>query len=1059
MAHQDQKDFALRVRNRFANLFRGARVLDCGSLDVNGNNRYLFEGGNYVGLDVVPGKNVDIVGTAHQHSEPDGTYDVVVSTEMLEHDPHWAASLCNMARLVKPGGVLLITCATTGRAEHFFGPEEWGQYYRNLTEADFRSALNIETLFDESGFEVNLRHADIYFWGLRHDPARPKRQKRRTGLRIAHVVNYAPNLSGMYGSVRELFIAEQKLGLDVGIVDDADARKIFGSYGIDGIYPKPLQFCDEADIICWHHASSDDWFNEPHRNVVMFMHGTPEFNLMTELRNNDPVLSLTVGAAANKACRAFVTMWQRHVPIWESLLRTKVDYIPCWVDLDEFRVSDRETDPKTIQIAMVDYWRLTREPFGLIMAIDWLKKHSGKKVKVDVWGLPEHPNKTWQAVLQWLVEDDTVTLKGVSQNPSADIYHKVDMILTMSTEETRVVREAYACGVPVVCGHSGLDFTQYCADSVRPDLLGEAMLRCHNELVNNTTEIRRHRRHFAEKAFNPTRAAQAAKALFERIVAENGSVNRVRHQINGRRMVQPVLDTANLIRSRMLEHKPVVYVRFGDGKILLMDGHEGWGPEAACPQRNSPELQAELKECFAGSWPGFIVGCTAGQENEGRMRRGVFARTEDDQILRDAVAKVKPAATYHNALSLAYQSVFQTGWFIDFLNRCIRPRKVAMVCSEAVATSELVRRVFNVSHFIIIPSANAYSVVDGITAEVLKAAEQYDVILSAAGPVSAALALRLCKNGFTAKGKTFLDIGSLADALAGLPSRCWIRQVGDDYRNGYATTYAGESAVDIIVLTHGQPEATKRCFASIQAHTPGRYRVIWVDNGSRPEDVAAVKEVADKFETCELLPNAENLGFSKAVNLGLQRSLATGKARHVLLLNNDIVVTPGWLERLLTAMEASGFAAIGPLTSENNPHSLDALRPLVAELPTFNGEPPEIRAERLWGRFGQQVLQSTNMVSFFCCLLSKAVIREVGSLDENLFCYGEDNDYCKRLARKGHKLGIALGAYVHHDHHVTSDSMGDGWVKEQQAKAVHYLETKWKGVPVETPVGPFWSGL
>jgi GT2 family glycosyltransferase len=254
--------------------------------------------------------------------------------------------------------------------------------------------------------------------------------------------------------------------------------------------------------------------------------------------------------------------------------------------------------------------------------------------------------------------------------------------------------------------------------------------------------------------------------------------------------------------------------------------------------------------------------------------------------------------------------------------------------------------------------------------------------------------------------------------------------------------------VDIIVLTHGQPEATKRCFTSIQEHTRGRYRVIWVDNGSRPEDVEAVKTVADQFETCELMPYETNLGFSKAVNLALQHSLETGKARHVLLLNNDVVVTPGWLERLLMTMEASGFAAIGPLTSEHNPHSLDALRPLVADLPTFNGESPEIRAERLWGRFGQQVLQSTNMVSFFCCLLNKEVVRKTGFLDENLFCYGEDNDYCRRLAAGGHKLGIALGAYVHHDQRVTASSMGPNWVQEQQRKAVEYLAKKWKSVPV-----------
>jgi len=191
--------------------------------------------------------------------------------------------------------------------------------------------------------------------------------------------------------------------------------------------------------------------------------------------------------------------------------------------------------------------------------------------------------------------------------------------------------------------------------------------------------------------------------------------------------------------------------------------------------------------------------------------------------------------------------------------------------------------------------------------------------------------------------------------------------------------------------------------------------------------------------------------------LGLLRSLSTGDASHVLLLNNDIVVTPGWMDRLLGTMESGGYAAVGPLTSEGNPHSLEALRPAVADLPTFNGEPPDARAGKLWEQYGYRALQSTNMLSFFCCLLKKSAVREVGQLDEGMFCYGEDNDYCKRLARKGHKMGIALGAYVHHDHRVTSTGMGAGWAQDQQEKAVRYLANKWKDVPADAVVGPAWS--
>ena len=872
-------------------------------------------------------------------------------------------------------------------------------------------------------------------------------------LKVAFVVNYAPGLSGMYGSVRELYFATRTLGLDARIVDDSDGKSVFGGYGKDGVTPAGFQFCDEADIICWHHAVHDDWLNEPHRNIVMWLHGTPEFNLATELASADKVLSLTIGAANAKIPKAFVTMWPRHVPIWESLLRTKVEYIPCWVDLDAFTVSPLKVDPNVIRIAMVDYWRLTREPFGLVMAIDRLKKMTSKRIEVNVWGLLEMPNQTWKAVIQWLVEDGTMILKGNTDKPMADIYHQNDMVLSMSTEETRVIREAYACGVPVVCGRTVPDVSGYCADSVHPEAVAEQILKCHNDLCANESEIRRRLRDRAETSYSPNSAARAAAKLFQSVVREHGSVNYPKYRVGGKRMVQSVKETAGTIMERMKKNEPVCYTRFGDGTLLLMSGHEGWDYW----HHQDPKLREELTACFKDFYPGYIVGCSAGQENEGRMRKGLFARHEVDDALRKIAEATNPGKTYANAVALLYQSVFDKNWFVDLLNTCIRPRRPVLVCNEMVAASEVVRRVLNVGELIVVPAVDAYRKIDAIMDQLNKSiAGGAKLILSSAGPVSNVIGRRLCLNRFIQQGGAFLDIGSISDGLAGIESHGWIKLVGDSYRNGYAALYAKDVAVDIIVLSHGKPELTQRCFESIQQHTVNRHRIIWVDNGSPEADVQAVMPTAQNFAICELVRSPENLGFSKAVNLGLQRSLSTGDAEYVLLLNNDIVVTPGWLERLVGTLEFGGYAAAGPLTSENNPHSLDVLRAVVPELPNFNGESPVARAQALWEKFGYRSLKSENMLSFFCCLLRKSAVRAAGQLDENLFCYGEDNDYCRRLIRQGGRLGIGLGCYVHHDHHATANAMGDGWIQEQQAKAVGYLAAKWKDVPAGAIVGPAW---
>lgn len=203
-------------------------------------------------------------------------------------------------------------------------------------------------------------------------------------MKVAHVVNYAPSLSGMYGTVRDLVREERKRSINAQVIDDVAATHL---YGTDDITPVSPAFGDEADIICWHHAMFESWFNEPHRNIVLFLHGTPEFNLWTELNGGDRALSLIIGLANMKIPKAIVTMWPRHVPIWESILNTKVQYVQPWTNLNDWNITRRPPDPNVIKIGMMDYWRLTREPFGLFMAIDWLKKHTDKRVQVNVWGL------------------------------------------------------------------------------------------------------------------------------------------------------------------------------------------------------------------------------------------------------------------------------------------------------------------------------------------------------------------------------------------------------------------------------------------------------------------------------------------------------------------------------------------------------------------------------------------------------------------------------------------------------------------------------------------------
>ena len=179
--HTSQRLFCELVREKFPEHFRVGPVIDIGSYDVNGNNRYLFSHGDYVGIDLVHGPNVDRVSLAHELSDPDGLYRVVISTNMLEHDPNWRASLRKMVSLLAPGGLLLVTCPGPGFPEHgtartgslWASPANqvspgWENYYRALTSDDIMTSMALSE-FDSCEC-VMPTSEDTFFWGIKRQP-------------------------------------------------------------------------------------------------------------------------------------------------------------------------------------------------------------------------------------------------------------------------------------------------------------------------------------------------------------------------------------------------------------------------------------------------------------------------------------------------------------------------------------------------------------------------------------------------------------------------------------------------------------------------------------------------------------------------------------------------------------------------------------------------------------------------------------------------------------------------------------------------------------------------
>lgn len=177
MSHPEQLGFffAVVAANRELSL---GKVLEVGSYDVNGSIRKMFAGAaSYVGVDLDIGPGVDVVSYGHQLQVADGHFDMALSGECLEHDPHWRETVMNMARMTRPGGLVAFTCASTGRPEHGTRRTDLGEspgtqsigldYYKNLSAADFEHALRLSEMFSSWEFWYLPTSFDLYFAGVR----------------------------------------------------------------------------------------------------------------------------------------------------------------------------------------------------------------------------------------------------------------------------------------------------------------------------------------------------------------------------------------------------------------------------------------------------------------------------------------------------------------------------------------------------------------------------------------------------------------------------------------------------------------------------------------------------------------------------------------------------------------------------------------------------------------------------------------------------------------------------------------------------------------------------
>jgi len=234
--------------------------------------------------------------------------------------------------------------------------------------------------------------------------------------------------------------------------------------------------------------------------------------------------------------------------------------------------------------------------------------------------------------------------------------------------------------------------------------------------------------------------------------------------------------------------------------------------------------------------------------------------------------------------------------------------------------------------------------------------------------------------------------------------------------------------VSIVVLSFFQWQLIKKCLDSILKYSfYPNYEIIIVDNNSDIETKKYLKNLKDP--RIKVIFSEKNLGFGGGNNLGMKNA----KGDFIIILNNDTIITPGWIYKLVYYDKKENIGLVGPITNNigneakiNINYNSENIKDIFEKVSFYTSS-----------HWGEKL--EVKRIAAFCWIKKSALFRKIGGFDERFFpAFFEDDDYCLRVKKLGLKIFIVEDVFIHH--HLGKSSGADKNIFENK----FFIENKKK---------------